>query len=279
MKNSSNTGIKKAFVTAAAAALAGFSAYTVRADLNVYVTHYSLLSDKVTDHLRIVQISDFHNDRLLGSKMLEKVRSESPDIIVITGDFIDKIRTDIPYALNTAESLAEIAPVYYVPGNHESSVSSYAELKDGLIQRGVVLAGAGPVTPGYGIDLYGIDDPYSVSDDNHISKTIIKDQLSGITPDRNRYSILLSHRPEAFKEYVSSGFDLVFTGHAHGGQFRIPGIGGIFAPAQGLLPEYDAGEFRSGGTAMIVSRGTGKSILPLRIGNPPEVVVLDINRT
>ena len=276
MKNSSNTGIKKAFVTAAAAALAGFSAYTVRADLNVYVTHYSLLSDKVTDYLRIVQISDFHNDRLLGSKMLEKVRSESPDIIVITGDFIDKFRTSIPYALDTAESLAEIAPVYYVPGNHESSVSSYAELKDGLIKRGIIMPGANPVTPGCGIDLYGINDPYFVSDDKHISRTIIKDQLSEITPDRNRYSILLSHRPEAFEEYVSSGFDLVFTGHAHGGQFRLPGTGGIYAPGQGLLPEYDAGEFRSGDTAMIVSRGTGKSILPLRIGNPPEIVVLDI---
>lgn len=279
MKNSSNTGIKKAFVTAAAVALAGFSAYTVRADLNVYVTRYSRRSDKVTEHLRIVQISDFHNDHLTGRKLLEKVRSESPDIIVITGDFIDKIRTDIPFALDTAESLAEIAPVYYVPGNHEASVSSYAELKNGLIQHGVVLAGAGPVTPGYGIDLYGIDDPYFVSDDKNTGRAVIKDSLSGITPDSSRYSILLSHRPEAFEEYVSSGFDLVFTGHAHGGQFRLPGMGGIFAPGQGFLPEYDAGEFISGSTAMIVNRGAGKSILPLRIGNPPEIVVLDINRT
>ena len=108
MTTKSKINIKKAFVSAAAIVLAGLSVYTIRTDLNVYVTHYSMMSDKVTDHMRIVQISDFHNDHLLGSKMLEKVRSESPDIIVITGDFIDKIRTDIPYALDTAESLAEM---------------------------------------------------------------------------------------------------------------------------------------------------------------------------
>lgn len=233
-------------------------------------------SDKVTGHMRIVQISDFHNDRLLGSKMLEKVRDESPDIIVITGDFIDKMRTDMPYALDIAGSLAEIAPVYYVPGNHESTVSSYAGFKDELIQRGIIMPGHAPVRAGAGIDIYGINDPYFVSDDRRISKAVMRAGLSAITPDSSRYSILLSHRPEAFEEYVSSGFDLVFTGHAHGGQFRLPGIGGIYAPGQGLLPEYDAGKFSSGGTTMIVSRGIGKSVLPLKIGNPPEVVVLDI---
>ena len=277
MINKSN--IKKTFASAAAIVLAGLSVYTVRTDLNVYVTHYSMMSDKVTDHLRIVQISDFHNDHLLGSKMLEKVREESPDIIVITGDFIDRLRTDTSYALDTAESLTGIAPVYYVPGNHESVISSYSELKDGLIQRGVSMPGADPVSLGAGIDLYGISDPFFVLRDLSAGRAIISDYLSEIAPDKDRYSILLSHRPEAFEEYVSSGFDLVFTGHAHGGQFRFPGIGGLYAPGQGILPEYDAGEFRSGDTTMIVSRGVGNSILPLRIGNPPEIVVLDITWT
>ena len=279
MINKSKLNIKKTFVSAAAIVLAGLSVYTVRTDLNVYVKHYSMMSDKVTDHLRIVQISDFHNDHLLGSKMLEKVREESPDIIVITGDFIDRLRTDTSYALDTAESLTGIAPVYYVPGNHESVISSYSELKDGLIQRGVSMPGADPVSLGAGIDLYGISDPFFVLRDLSAGRAIISDYLSEIAPDKDRYSILLSHRPEAFEEYVSSGFDLVFTGHAHGGQFRFPGIGGLYAPGQGILPEYDAGEFRSGDTTMIVSRGVGNSILPLRIGNPPEIVVLDITGT
>lgn len=267
---------KKTFASAAVI-LAGLSIYTIWTDLNVYVTHYSLHTGKLSGHLRIVHISDFHNDHLLGSKMLSKVRKESPDIIVITGDFIDRNRTDIQYALDTAESLAEIAPVYYVPGNHESAISSYAELKSGLIQRGVIFAGSSPVSPAAGIDLYGLNDPYFVSEDNQIGRASIRRQLDGITMDSGRFNILLSHRPEAFEEYVSSGFDLALTGHAHGGQFRFPGIGGIFAPAQGFLPEYDAGEFTSGETLMIVSKGVGNSIMPLRIGNPPEIVVLDLN--
>ena len=273
----------RSFATTTAIVLAGLSAYTIWKDLHVYVTHYSLETDKVTEKLRIVQVSDFHNDRLLGSKMLDKVRSESPNIIVITGDFIDRHRTDAAYALDVAEELAGIAPVYYVPGNHESAVSSYAELKDGLISRGVTIVGSDPVAAGAflglpcaDIDLYGINDPYFVSENSRRSRAIIKDTLSDIAPDSGRFSILLSHRPESFEDYVSSGFDLVFTGHAHGGQLRLPGIGGIFAPGQGLLPKYDAGEFRSGDTTMIVSRGIGNSLLPPRIGDPPEVVVLDI---
>ena len=272
-----NPKTRKAAASAAAIVLAGLSVYTVWTDLNVYVSHYSLSAEKASGHIRIVQVSDFHNDRLLGKKMLDKVRGESPDVIVITGDFIDRNRTDISYALDAAESLAEIAPVYYVPGNHESAVSTYSELKDGLIQRGVTMLDSSPVKIGPNMAMYGISDPYFVSEDNHVSGDIIKGYLSGISLDSSKYNILLSHRPEAFEEYVSAGFDLVFTGHAHGGQFRFPFIGGIFSPGQGLLPEYDAGEFNSGGTTMIVSRGVGNSIMPLRIGNPPEVVVLDID--
>lgn len=276
MTKDTHSKLKKLVGSTAAIAIAGFSAYSVWTDLNVYVTHYSLSTDKVSEHLRIVQVSDFHNDSLLGSKMLEKVRDEDPDLIVVTGDFVDRNRTNVSYALETAESLTEIAPVYYVPGNHESAVSSYNELKEGLIRMGVTMLGSSPASIGSNYDLYGINDPYFVSDDNSISKDIIENYLSEITPDKECFSILLSHRPEAFDEYVSSGFDLVFTGHAHGGQFRFPGVGGIFAPGQGLFPKYDAGMFTSGSTTMVVSRGIGNSIMPLRIGNPPELVVLYI---
>ncbi len=276
MARNSNKSIKKALLSAAGAALAGLSVYTVHTDLHVCVTHYSTLTDKVSSPLRIVQVSDFHNDRLIGNKMLEKVRSESPDIIVITGDFIDRNRTSIKYALETAASLVKAAPVYYVPGNHESAVSSYGEFRDGLAQMGVIFPDSSPARVGSDILVYGIDDPFFATDDHRKSKAVISNSLSGIAPDSSKYTILLSHRPEAFNAYASSGFDLVFAGHAHGGQFRLPGIGGIFAPGQGLMPEYDAGEFVSGSTTMIVSRGVGKSIMPLRIGNPPEIVVTDI---
>ena len=91
------------------------------------------------------------------------------------------------------------------------------------------------------------------------------------------YTILLSHRPELFETYVGSGIDLVFAGHAHGGQFRLPFIGGVVAPNQGLFPEYDAGLYTDGSTNMVVSRGIGNSIIPLRFNNRPEIVLVELN--
>ena len=92
------------------------------------------------------------------------------------------------------------------------------------------------------------------------------------------FTVLLSHRPELFDVYVDTGIDLVFSGHAHGGQFRLPFIGGLFAPNQGFIPKYDAGRFDKENTTMIVSRGVGNSIIPLRINNPPELVVVELKR-
>lgn len=93
---------------------------------------------------------------------------------------------------------------------------------------------------------------------------------------RGGYTILLSHRPELFDVYVESGVDLVFSGHAHGGQFRIPFIGGVVAPNQGVFPKYDAGIFAEGNTNMVVSRGVGNSIIPFRVNNRPEVIIIEL---
>ena len=97
-----------------------------------------------------------------------------------------------------------------------------------------------------------------------------------ILDDKNTFSILLSHHPELFPEYKNTDIDLVFSGHAHGGQFRLPFIGGIIAPEQGLFPEYDAGIYTEDNTNMLVSRGIGNSILPFRINNRPEVILINL---
>ena len=94
--------------------------------------------------------------------------------------------------------------------------------------------------------------------------------------DENCFSILLSHHPELFPEYSLTNIDLVFSGHAHGGQFRLPLLGGVVAPEQGLFPKYDAGVFTENNTTVIVSRGLGNSIIPVRINNSPEVVIVTI---
>ena len=108
------------------------------------------------------------------------------------------------------------------------------------------------------------------------SETVTKDVLSELISDEDVFTILLSHRPELFDAYVECKADLVFSGHAHGGQFRLPFIGGIVAPNQGLFPEYDAGQFKEGSTNMIVSRGIGNSILPFRVNNRPEIVLVEL---
>jgi predicted MPP superfamily phosphohydrolase len=102
------------------------------------------------------------------------------------------------------------------------------------------------------------------------------DTLDNLMHEEDKYSILLSHRPELFHIYVDNNIDLVLSGHAHGGQFRIPFIGGIVAPNQGLFPKYDAGLFGEKETNMIVSRGIGNSIIPFRFNNPPEIIIIEL---
>lgn len=105
---------------------------------------------------------------------------------------------------------------------------------------------------------------------------MVDTKLRGLIGDKDNYTILLSHRPELFEAYVNCGVDLVLSGHAHGGQFRLPFIGGLVAPNQGLFPKYDAGLYTKGDTNMIVCRGLGNSIIPIRFNNRPEIVLLEL---
>ena len=105
---------------------------------------------------------------------------------------------------------------------------------------------------------------------------MIRTKLDRLADPEGGYTILLSHRPELFDVYAASQIDLVFSGHAHGGQFRLPWIGGLVAPNQGLFPQYDAGLYTSGNTQMFVSRGIGNSIIPLRFNNRPEIVLAEL---
>ena len=123
----------------------------------------------------------------------------------------------------------------------------------------------------------GIQDPSFQSD--YLfgdAESVSRQAISSLQDESDGFTVLLSHRPELFDLYVDSGIDLVFSGHAHGGQFRLPIIGGLVAPNQGLFPKYDAGHFIEENTTMIVSRGVSNSIIPLRINNPPEIVVVEL---
>ena len=233
---------------------------------------------------RIAQVSDLHNSEFgKNNTELLKLLSESrPDIIAITGDLIDANHTDVGIALGFAQESVRIAPTYYATGNHEAASPQYDTLKAGLEEAGVIVLEDEAVSlerNGETITLLGLGDPDFTVKGGMFGETsaMVSTKLKNLDDGEGGYTILLSHRPELFETYVNCGIDLVFAGHAHGGQFRLPLIGGVIAPNQGLFPKYDAGLYTDGGTNMVVSRGIGNSIIPLRFNNRPEIVLVELN--
>ena len=230
---------------------------------------------------KIVQVSDLHNAEFGKNNegLLLLIEEQKPDIIVVTGDIVDSRRTDVQIARDFINNASEIAPVYYVTGNHEARVDmedeiDFIELNENvnvLHNQSVLLTKGESV-----IQLIGVDDPdYKAVTD---SEAYMNKRLS-LYCDNEYFKILLSHRPELFETYVENEMNVIFSGHAHGGQVRLPFIGGVIAPHQGFFPTYDAGLFYATNDAtMVISRGLGDSILPLRINNPPELVIVTLDK-
>lgn len=272
-------------VLSAAVMMLIFSLWIIWGNTALELNTYTVLSDEIPEEFngfRIAHISDLHNTEIGedNEKLLSLLAEAEPDIIAITGDIIDFRRTDIETALEFAGNAIRIAPCYYVPGNHEAAVSEYGELRSALAGIGVIILDNKRIElthNGKNISLLGVDDPDFKADylfDNAVP--VMENQLQQVLDGNENYSILLSHRPELFDLYKQYGVKLALCGHAHGGQIRLPFIGGIFAPGQGLFPEYDSGFYRDGGTDMIVSRGIGNSTFPFRVNNRPEVILIEL---
>lgn len=249
------------------------------------VQEYTIAAEGVPQSFsgfRIAQISDLHND-LFGENnetLIAMLADTQPDIIVITGDLVDSRRTNIEIGLDFARAAARIAPTYYVTGNHEGRIAEYDTLEAGLTEAGVTVLNNRAVTlerGGEKVTLMGVMDPKFLMESEEDEEDLcIHRALQSIPRLEETYTVLLSHRPELFDVYVENGLDLVLSGHMHGGQFRLPYVGAVFTPGQGLFPKYDAGVFTSGSTSMVVSRGIGNSLIPFRINNPPEIVVVNL---
>ena len=249
-------------------------------ELNTYTISSRELPDAF-DGYRIAQVSDLHNAEFGegNQRLLNMLREAEPDMIAITGDLIDSRKTNVAIALAFAKEAVKIAPCYYVSGNHEARVSEYQDLKTGLETAGVTVLDDAQVkidASGESITVIGVNDPSFSADYLTGDAAVIDQKLTELAAEDAGFTILLSHRPELFNTYVSHDMDLVLSGHAHGGQFRLPLIGGLVAPNQGLFPKYDAGVYSEGDTNMIVSRGIGNSILPFRFNNRPEVVLIEL---
>lgn len=266
-----------------------FSVWVVWDNARIVVTRYEVKSEhlpKNFDGYCIAHVSDLHNDEFGedNEKLLALIKSTNPDMIAITGDLLDSRRTDVDKALNFVRKAVGIAPCYYVTGNHESREGkTYEQLEKSMIEAGViVLRNAKTVLKkdGEEITILGIDDPRFVLATDRLVKMedVIRTVLSGMKEGvpKEQFTLLLSHRPELFELYCEQELDLVLSGHVHGGQFRLPGIGGLIGPGQGLLPDYDSGLYSAGDTHMVLSRGLGQSIVPFRINNTPELVLVTL---
>ena len=229
---------------------------------------------------KIAHLSDFHNKKN-HNVIVEKIKNSSPNIICITGDLIDSRKTKPDVSLAFAKKLIEIAPCYYVMGNHESRLTEvYPAFEKSLKEIGVTVLRNEAVRieqDGKSITLIGLDDPRLQGKTKGVEYAcqIIRNEL--YTIDRSGYTVVLAHRPEAFLEYVNGNIDLALTGHAHGGQAILPFIGGVIAPNQGFFPKYYKGVYTEGDTNMIVSRGLGNSLCPIRFNNHPEIILVELN--
>ena len=266
--------------------LVGLCGWTIWGNTALEIIEFTIMSDKIPEAFsgfRIAQVSDLHNVEFGEGnwKLIKMLSQTNPDIIVLTGDLIDSCQTDLDVALEFAWQAGKIARVYYVSGNHEARVPEYENLKIGLVKAGVVILENQKVQitrEGESITIMGIDDP-SFQEDYLFgdAASVTSSALSELQNESDGYTVLLAHRPELFETYVDAGVDLVFSGHAHGGQFRLPFIGGLVAPNQGFFPKYDAGIFSEDSTTMIVSRGVGNSIIPIRFNNRPEIILVTLS--
>ena len=268
-------------------------------DNRILIQNYQIETSKINNPIRIALITDLHSCKYKDNQkeLIQALQNQSPDLVLLGGDIFDDIIEDT----NTELFLAAIAskyPIYYVTGNHEywSGIDKFNSKMKILEKYSItILSGkCDTVTlQDETINVCGVDDPdaymvvadietnpqlYIQSQQNKHATFI--NQLDEVnTKIDSKYSILLSHRPEFFELYASYDFDLVLSGHAHGGQWRIPGIlNGVYAPHQGLFPKYAGGMYELGDTTMIVSRGLAKETTRIpRIFNRPELVIVEVS--
>ena len=288
------TMIKILIVFCVLLALALFANWNNKA---LVVTRYQYESKEVPesfDGFTVTQVSDLQSEYFgrHQKNLLQKTAETKPDIIVFTGDLLDRNHTDYEAGLTAIEGLTRIAPVYYINGNHELALPEQrtTEFYEELRQMGVtVLFDQSAVLEkdGQQIHLVGISE-YTLYDSKASTKrtstdydpSVITNMIDRLTEgiDADEFTILLVHEPQFLEAYADEKVDLIFAGHAHGGQIRLPFTEGLFAPGQGVFPKLTSGMHKEGNTTMVISRGLGNSVFPLRLFNRPEIVVVDLKK-
>lgn len=257
-------------------------------DNRIEVTHTEASFENLPDGFdgfKIAHISDLHSESIPG--VFEEIAAQKPDMTVITGDLIHDDERSYQLVLSLLERLKEIAPLYIISGNHDLWNNDFNLFIKKACEKGAVYLDNKRITiehKGSKIDLFGLRDPYTKATD-----TIIKnlDKAFSLLPENeNDFSILLFHRANQFERILDRRhFDLILSGHMHGGQVRIPGIGGMVSPKSGLadsyrifFPKYCSGVFKRENTTMIVNRGLGNPMIIPRLFNRPEIGIIELRK-
>lgn len=251
-----------------------------------YIDVYSNNLPRSFNGYKILHLSDVHNKSFGKNQknLVRKIKNINPDVIFITGDIVDSRRYNEAPSLELVKEIRKFAPIYYVPGNHEMRSGKLSELQKKLEESGaIVLRNENRIIDKNDekIHIIGVDDPqtsYIYENDETVLKNeieVLSDEIESATKyiAKNSFKVLLSHRPEKFSLYIESDMDVIFSGHTHGGQIRIPFIGAVIAPHQGFFPKYSKGIYNEGDSTMIISGGLGNSLMPIRLFNRPEIVV------
>lgn len=265
------------------AAIAGVVLFLLAAcDMRLKTVYYTIDTGKLNRPVRLALITDLHSCKYGAGQdtLLRAIDARQPDIVLLGGDIFDDER---PYenAKITLQYLAQRYPCYYVTGNHEYWSKDITTILNIVASYGITILEGECETiqiDGQTIHICGVDDPDAVTYTKNAKG--MTDQLAAAQAqaDKEGCTILLSHRPEWVRTYEQYSFDVILTGHAHGGQWRIPGIlNGLYAPNQGIAPKYAGGEYPLEHGTMIVSRGLAReSTLAPRIFNRPELVIVDL---
>jgi predicted MPP superfamily phosphohydrolase len=231
--------------------------------------------------IRIVLVSDLHST-IHGENqttLITKITQQNPDLIVLTGDIFDDVVPMTGTQLLLA-GISGIAPIYYVTGNHEYWSNRITEIREELESYGVVILSDEYVRVEINdteIILAGIEDPDKrIYEEPDYDQNAVMEERFRELDEITAYKILLAHRPERIAYYRKFSFNMVLSGHTHGGQVRLPFINGIYAPHQGLFPKYSGGIYTYSDVVLIISRGLSISRKLPRIGNSPELVVIII---
>lgn len=251
------------------------------------VTHFTVRSSKISEPFRIVLVSDLHEHQFGrdNEKLAVKIREQSPDLIIIDGDMINGDSENADTAVELVRALKETAPVYYSFGNHEYSYmeAGHEDLTEELEAAGAVVLNYQSIdidVKGNQIRLgglyeYGFETGMQSEEENERAIPYLEEYA-----DTDRYLIMCAHRPESFYPWDMAdqwGIDLVLSGHLHGGQVIIPGVGGLYNSLDGFFPKFDYGQYKLGDSDMVITRGLGSNpkMLP-RFNNPPEIAVVEV---